>query len=210
MVHIVYVSTLASLCTCQLSASPLPLLFLLSLLDPITWHESVIHQNPSSILSFIVDILQIFSIDLPYSISPWYKDLIQPTTTTRRPTHWWEDIEVGARLRVGKTSQSITATEEVKSRLWVMDSSAHSQRSRLEKANGIGMACQVACLPSNDSLKNKSIKTHRYTRLGVDIACRVACHPAGGWITLSKRFKYYLMREHISRNLISWLVWLAK
>ena len=83
-----------------------------------------------------------------------------------------------------------------------MDSSAHSRRGRLEKANGIGMACRVACQPSNDSLKNKSIKTHRYTRIRIDIAYRVAFHPAGGWITLSKGFKCYLMREHIGRSLI--------
>ena len=206
MVHIVYVSTPASLCTCWLSTSPSPLLFLLSLLDPTTWHGSVIHQNPSSILSFIVDILQIFSIDLPYSISPRHKDFIQPTTTTRRSTHWWEDIEVGARLRVGKTSQSTTVTEELKSRLWVMDSSAHSWRSRLEKANGIGKAYWVACQLSNDSLENESIKTHRYTRLGVDIVCWVACHPAGGLITMSEGFKCYLKREHIGRSFIDWLI----
>ena len=210
MVHIIYVSTPASLCICWLPASPSSLLFLLSLLDPTTWHGSVIHQNPSSILSFIIDILQIFSIDPPYSIPPRHKDLIQLTTTTRRPTHWWEDIKVEARFRVYKTSQSTTATEEVKSRLWVMDSSAHSWRGRLEKANKIGMACQVACQPSNNSLKNESIKTHQYIRLGIDIACRVAYYPAGGWITLSEGFKCYLMREHIGRSFIGWLLQLAK
>lgn len=68
----------------------------------------------------------------------------------------------------------------------MIDSSAHSLRSRLKKANENSMACQVACQPSNDSPKNASINTHQYTWPGFDIVCQVACHMAGCYITLSE------------------------
>ena len=47
-------------------------------------------------------------------------------------------------LKIRKTSQSMMAIKEVKLKYWVIDSSTHSQKSRLEKANGVGIACKVA------------------------------------------------------------------
>lgn len=44
-----------------------------------------------------------------------------------------------------------------------MNLSTHSQKSKLEKPNRVGNACQVACQPSNNSLKNVWIEIHQYT-----------------------------------------------
>ena len=56
----------------------------------------IFYQNPSLIL----DHLQAFGIDLPCSISS-HVDLIQPPSTTRCSTHWWEKIEAGATQLAG-------------------------------------------------------------------------------------------------------------
>lgn len=56
------------------------------LFDYITY-EFVFHQNLLSILSFIIDILQFFGIDLFYLVLPWHKNLIQPTTSIFCLTH---------------------------------------------------------------------------------------------------------------------------
>lgn len=61
----------------------------------------------------------------------------------------------------------------------MIDLSAHSERSRLEKASGIDYACQIICQPSNDSLKHVSMKIHQYTWLEVDVAYQNVCHPTG-------------------------------
>lgn len=55
------------------------------------------------------------------------------------------------------------ATKEIKSRYWVIDSNTHLQRGRLKKANKVSIAYQVAYQPSNNSLKNTSIKIYQYT-----------------------------------------------
>lgn len=50
-------------------------------------YEFVIHQNLPLILSFIIDVLQFFGIDLLYLISSWHEDFIQSTITIFCPTY---------------------------------------------------------------------------------------------------------------------------
>ena len=56
----------------------------------------IFYQNPSLIL----DHLWAFEID-PQCLILSHVYLIQPPSTTRRSTHWWEKIEAGARQLAG-------------------------------------------------------------------------------------------------------------